>query len=391
MEKIDFNTKDTNYLPSHRAGKDVILSQTQKLSEAPLLEEIFSKIPLMFQILNSDRQVIYMNSILKKELEEKGIEYGYGYRPGEILQCQNAFTQTGGCGTGKNCQHCNVVNCVVDAINHNTFVSREATFVSKNENKSEMINYRVSSKPFLWMNEQFMILTFENISDVKRKEQLERTFFHDLLNKVTSISGFSEILGMEPETEHNPYVEMLKRGIYDLADEIKFQRNISQAERDELALSITELSSIELLKNQQEDFIPYQSTFNKLVIIDKSSGDTHFRSDKVLVNRILTNLIKNALEAINQNELVTIGTKCKEKNVVFWVNNHLVLSDEIKTKIFNRSFSTKGAGRGIGTYSVKLFTEKYLNGKAYFTSEKESGTTFFVEFPIELLSYKSVF
>jgi len=384
MEKIDSNTENTNYLPSRRAGKDVVLFQTQLLSEAPLLDEVFSKIPLMFQILNSDRQVVYMNMLLKNELEGKGIEYGYGYRTGEILQCQNAFTQTGGCGTSTNCQYCNIVNCVVEAKTLDRFVTREASFVSNTGDKSEMINYRVSSKPFLWQSENFIILTFENISDKKRKEQLERTFFHDLLNKVSSVAGLSELMGMETDFESNQFVEMIKRGIYDLADEIKFQRNISAAERDELVISQTTLSSMELLRNMAEDFLPYQSIFNKNVVIDKTSVDTLFKSDKVLINRILTNLIKNALEAIKENEVVTIGSKLELGRVIFWVQNNLVLSNEIKTKIFNRSFSTKGAGRGIGTYSVKLFTEKYLKGKAYFISEQDKGTIFFVEFPLEL-------
>lgn len=382
MEKIDFNATKTYFLPAQRSRMEKVFKQTQTLIETPLLDEIFSKIPLMFQILNDDRQVVYMNTLLKDELKEKGIEYGYGYRTGEILQCQNAFKQSGGCGTSHDCQYCGIINCVFEAQKKEGLVKNEASFVSKINDKTEMVNYMISSKKFHWQNEQFIILTFENISDKKRKEQLERTFFHDLLNKVSSISGLSELMGMDPVNESNDFVEMIKRGIYDLADEIKFQRNISAAERDELLVTQTLLSSKELLQNMVEDFLPYQSTFNKRVEIDSKTSDNLFKSDKVLINRILTNLIKNALEAIKENEVVTIGTKIEKSNIIFWVQNNVVLSDEIKAKIFNRSFSTKGTGRGIGTYSVKLFTEKYLNGKAYFISEQGKGTIFYVEFPI---------
>ena len=38
------------------------------------------------------------------------------------------------------------------------------------------------------------------------------------------------------------------------------------------------------------------------------------------------------------------------------------MPDEVKAQIFERSFSTKGRGRGIGTYSIKLLTERYLEG-----------------------------
>ena len=46
------------------------------------------------------------------------------------------------------------------------------------------------------------------------------------------------------------------------------------------------------------------------------------------------------------------------------------------------SFSTKGdPGRGIGTHSVKLLTEKYLNGEVRFVSRPGEGTTFRVTVP----------
>jgi sensor histidine kinase regulating citrate/malate metabolism len=51
-------------------------------------------------------------------------------------------------------------------------------------------------------------------------------------------------------------------------------------------------------------------------------------------------------------------------------------------QIFQRSFSTKGVNRGIGTYSIKLFTERYLRGKAWFTTDKLNGTNFYVKYPI---------
>jgi sensor histidine kinase regulating citrate/malate metabolism len=53
-------------------------------------------------------------------------------------------------------------------------------------------------------------------------------------------------------------------------------------------------------------------------------------------------------------------------------------------QIFQRSFSTKGTGRGIGTYSVKLLTEKYLQGEVSFISTKEFGTTFYITIPKEI-------
>lgn len=59
------------------------------------------------------------------------------------------------------------------------------------------------------------------------------------------------------------------------------------------------------------------------------------------------------------------------------------MPQSVKDQIFNRSFSTKGAGRGVGTYSIKLLGERYLSGKVSFTSTPDEGTTFSIKLPIK--------
>ncbi len=52
-------------------------------------------------------------------------------------------------------------------------------------------------------------------------------------------------------------------------------------------------------------------------------------------------------------------------------------------RIFQRNFSTKEqAGRGIGTFSMKLFGEKILGGQIKFTTSKKGGTTFKFTHPV---------
>jgi sensor histidine kinase regulating citrate/malate metabolism len=58
------------------------------------------------------------------------------------------------------------------------------------------------------------------------------------------------------------------------------------------------------------------------------------------------------------------------------------MPEKVKLQIFNRSFSTKGIGRGIGTYSIKLITEGYLKGIVDFESAEERGTTFTIQLPL---------
>lgn len=63
------------------------------------------------------------------------------------------------------------------------------------------------------------------------------------------------------------------------------------------------------------------------------------------------------------------------------MNNVGVMPQDVQSHVFTRSYSTKGAGRGLGTYSIKLITETFLRGEAGFESTAGGGTTFTVRLP----------
>ena len=54
---------------------------------------------------------------------------------------------------------------------------------------------------------------------------------------------------------------------------------------------------------------------------------------------------------------------------------------DAQLQVFQRSFSTKGDGRGLGTYGSRLLTERYLGGEIGFESTESTGTTFRVSLP----------
>jgi len=55
----------------------------------------------------------------------------------------------------------------------------------------------------------------------------------------------------------------------------------------------------------------------------------------------------------------------------------------VQARIFQRSFSTKAVrGRGLGTYSMKLFGERCLGGEVSFGSATGTGTVFSIRLPL---------
>ncbi len=92
------------------------------------------------------------------------------------------------------------------------------------------------------------------------------------------------------------------------------------------------------------------------------SSEAQITGDRRLLARVLGNLIKNALEASPPCATVDVAMTAEEGQVEFTVHNESVMPLEVQLQLFQRSFSTKGGNRGLGTYSVKLLTERYLGG-----------------------------
>ena len=89
----------------------------------------------------------------------------------------------------------------------------------------------------------------------------------------------------------------------------------------------------------------------------------------------------DAIEASDDGEVITAGCKGGDSSVTFWVHNRAFIPKDVQLQLFKRSFSTKGLGRGLGTYSMLLLTEKYLKGHVSFSSTEAQGTTFTVALP----------
>jgi sensor histidine kinase regulating citrate/malate metabolism len=60
------------------------------------------------------------------------------------------------------------------------------------------------------------------------------------------------------------------------------------------------------------------------------------------------------------------------------------MPEDVQLQVFKRSFTTKGKGRGLGTYGVKLLNERCLKGEVGFESSKGRGTTFFARYPTKI-------
>ena len=105
--------------------------------------------------------------------------------------------------------------------------------------------------------------------------------------------------------------------------------------------------------------------------------------DRTQLIRIITNLVKNAIQSIARvpSPIIRICLNDDENNINITVtDNGHGISKENKPKIFEPKFTTKTSGMGLGLPMIKNIIETY-KGSIAFESVEGSGTTFKVILP----------
>jgi signal transduction histidine kinase len=355
---------------------DMITIQEQaklfhSLNELSLLVEA---VPDLLLVLNDKRQIIFSNQEFLKKIGIASKKQVIGERVGDVFQCVHARELKTGCGTTPYCQNCGAFKAILNS--HNGKKAVQEWRLSRVD--GEALDLRVWATPVQFEHLFFTIFSITDISHEKRRQALEHIFFHDVMNIATGLRGSVELL----RTAKPPEIEELNQLTYDLVniliDEIDQHRQLTYAESGELIPNLVVIDSADFLMELASLYRQHPAAKLKTITLDSNCVLRKFISDPTLLRRVLGNLLKNALEASQDSETVRIGCDYnhKKKEICFWVANWAVMPEEIQQQIFNRSFSTKGAGRGLGTYAAKLLTEKYLHGGIDFSSDAQSGTIF---------------
>lgn len=234
-------------------------------------------------------------------------------------------------------------------------------------------------------NEQTSQVSFANASDSERRRILEATFFHDIINTAGALKGIIGLLKDDVSAMVKTEVEFVEEAFRSLVEEIKTQKYMVDAENKQLVLQVTDVDSCEELTAVCKLYKGHELAKGKQILLDNHCCNKVFCTDQRLLRRILGNMVKNALESSDQEEIVTLGCSFDKENklITFWVHNNNYMDEGVQKLVFNRAFSTKGAGRGLGTYSMKLFGELFLKGTVNFFTDTEKGTTFYIKLPVE--------
>jgi signal transduction histidine kinase len=360
-----------------------LIRDVETIENLELIQEILNSSTQFSALLNSNRQIVLSNQELVKIAGLENLESALGARPGEIISCIHV-RENNGCGNSNSCRYCGVVSAILECIEKGKKITGEARITARVKDKLTNYDFRVTCSPIILSGEQYTLLNIMDISSEKKNALLENIFFHDVLNRLGGFTGIIQMLKMEnrqPELEE--YINLIDTIGEMIIEDIQTQRYIKSAENENLILNMHEYSANNIIESvgKQIAFLPTMKI--KQVEVCTECSDFTIKTDLALLKRILLNMVKNAVEATAENGKVRITCFRKQETALFNVHNPGEIQKDTQMQIFQRSFTTKGHGRGLGTYSMKIFGENYLKGKVYFRSSEKSGTTFTIELPLE--------
>lgn len=213
-------------------------------------------------------------------------------------------------------------------------------------------------------------------------KEMAKQVAHEIKNPLTPIKLAVQHLQQAYKDKADNFDDILKKAVSMITEQIETLTRIASEFSNFARLPSRKLEKCEvneLLKQAIHLFAQYKNVNFKF---NCSESELVVNADKEELRRAFINIIRNSIQAVNEEGSVTISVKQEDENVQINIHDSgQGISDEIKNKIFEPNFSTKTDGMGLGLAIVKKTIDD-LGGTISFTTNKDTGTTFIITLPI---------
>lgn len=248
----------------------------------------------------------------------------------------------------------------------------------------ELLKARVKNHLQLKHSRDELSDEIENLMEVAQlREDVERITRHDLKNPLSAIINTSEqllesqYLGMEQRSD----IEMIRDSSFDVLEMINRSLDLYKMETGSYKLKAESLDLVKIVQKVVNDS-RVNARDRKITVKFEAPEICIFLGEELLTMSMLGNLIKNAIEASAEQEVVTVAVSYDDDALIS-IHNNGVIPPEMRDNFFEK-YATVGKeqGTGLGTYSAKLIA-KTQKGDISFTTDNEDGTRLTVSLPID--------
>ena len=362
---------------------------------------ILKNVHAFILLINNDFKVLktnyYQQTGTRKGPEEK--------RVGDLLQCCNALSAEGGCGTHVYCGSCPIGQAIRQAFEQRRgFTNLEATLnMVTSENQTVACEAVISGSYFLLNEEENMVLTVHDITHLKQverelkvaKEKAENAdiaksaflanMSHEIRTPLNAITGFAEVMGSaNTEEEKTQYQEIIKMNADLLMQLVNDILDMSKIEAGTLEFVYSTVDINLLLSDLQRLFqMRINDAGGKVQIIaEPSLSSCLIQTDRNRVAQVISNFVGNAIKFTREGN-IRIGYEAKDTELYFYVKDTGTgIPAEKLSNVFGRfvklNKDQKGAGLGL---SISQTIVGKLSGQIGADSIEGEGSTFWFTLP----------
>ncbi len=213
--------------------------------------------------------------------------------------------------------------------------------------------------------------------------EMAKQIAHEIKNPLTPMKLSVQHLRRSWKDNREDFDEYLERVTQTLIEQI-----------DNLSFIASEFSNFAKMPKASNEEINLVDAIKSILQLFENTEDVEFLfdyennllpvyADKEQLSRVFINLIKNAIQSIPENRKGRIGINAVLSGGMVKVSisdNGKGIPDELHSKLFTPSFTTKSSGMGLGLTIVKNIIESF-NGHITFKTKVNHGTTFLIELP----------
>lgn len=220
----------------------------------------------------------------------------------------------------------------------------------------------------------------ETIKILEKDKTIKDALFkltHEIKNPLAVCKGYLDMMDINKQEKAEKYISIMKqevdRSLNIISDFVEYNKIKIKKEQIDLNCLLDDVyDSFKILVNNKKVKLEYK---------DRDDEEIYFEGDYERLKQVLINLLKNALEATEENGRIEIYSNIYKKHLEIIIkDNGIGMSKETLEKIKEMFYTTKQNGTGLG---VALSNEiiKSHNGELIFESETNKGTTATIRLP----------
>lgn len=213
--------------------------------------------------------------------------------------------------------------------------------------------------------------------------EMAKQIAHEIKNPLTPMKLNIQLLERVVNSDPERAQRMVPRVCQTLIEQIDSLAHIASEFSTFAKMPVAHKEYLQINELVQNAYNLFREEENVQLTLDMTKEICVVHADKTQIMRVLNNLLKNAIQAIpdDQPGKVHVQLARVHQTIIIKVSdNGCGIPEEQAEDIFVPNFTTKSSGTGIGLAMSKTIVEM-ANGQIYFVSEVDKGTDFYVELP----------